>query len=255
MSKAEVVREQVFPNGYTVIGDRYSILEKALDPGESVVAESGTMMYMTPNVKMSTKFNGLALLSGEGVAKVQFTNTGSAGTERVGLATNMPMAMVIPIEMERLSNNVLNCKRGAYMASDNTVSVTPKILPARSLAACCCGGMPPIIQELRGTGFAVINAGGTVLKQDLANGQELVVSTDSVVAFTDTIGYDVRATGSVLTCCCGGQGLFNTVLTGPGTVYLQTLSYEQLIRQLVTVQASSAGAGAGAAAGAASGGG
>ncbi|KAG8463439.1 hypothetical protein KFE25_004950 [Diacronema lutheri] len=251
MSKAEVVKEQVFPNGYTVIGERYCILDKSLEPGEVVQAERGTMMYMTPNVEMSTKFNGTAILSGEPIAKVHFTNKGTA-TERVGLATNMPMAVVVPIEMDRHAG-ILNCKRGAYMASDTTVRVMPKMLPSRSCTACLCGGMPPVIQELRGTGFAVINAGGTIVKQVLAPGQELIVSSDSIVAFTDTVGFDVRQVGSLLTCCCGGEGFFNTVLTGPGTVYLQTLSYERLARQLVVVhEANSSGASAGALAAAAS---
>jgi uncharacterized protein (AIM24 family) len=246
---ATVVEQQAFPNGYTVLGTRYSVVDKALQPGEAIMAERGTMMYMSEGVSMKTKFGGAAILSGEAIAKVQFVNDKGSGTAHVGLATNMPMAMVIPIEMARHDGR-LNCKRGAFMAADPTVRVFPKFLPARSLAACCCGGMPPVIQELTGTGFAVINAGGTVLKQQLEEGQSILVSTDSIVAFTDGVGYDVRTTGSLLMCCCGGEGLFNTELTGPGTVYLQTVSYEKLTRQLVTV-VEAGGASAGFAVGAA----
>mmetsp|Transcript_29360 Transcript_29360/g.72344 ORF Transcript_29360/g.72344 Transcript_29360/m.72344 type:complete len:212 (+) Transcript_29360:303-938(+) len=205
------------------------------------------MMYMTDGLTMSTKFTGMAIFSGEAVAKVRFTNnTDSDG--HVGMATNMPMACVIPIHMEDYGGQ-LNCKRGAYMAGDETVKVGVKILPARSTAACCCGGMPPVIQGLSGSGMALINAGGTLVKKDLANGEILIIDSDSLVAFTDTIAYDVRRVGSLLTCCCGGEGMFNTSLMGPGTVWLQTLSYDRLISQLVTVrEAAAAGAAGGAAA-------
>lgn len=234
VSKAEVVKPQAFPAGYTLVGDRYTVLDKLLNPGDSIMAERGTMMYTSPGVVMRTRFNGYGAFAGEAIAKVEFTNKGEEAAH-VGLATNMPMAIVIPVEMDR-HGGLLNCKRGAYMAGDPSVRVLPKILPTASCLACCCSGMPPVIQSLRGTGFAVLNAGGTVLKKELAADEEIIVDSGSVVAFSGSVDYDVRASGNLLACCCGGEGFFNTKLTGPGTVYLQTLSYEGLARMLVTVR-------------------
>ncbi|KAJ1632599.1 tryptophan RNA-binding attenuator protein-like domain-containing protein [Pavlovales sp. CCMP2436] len=139
-------------------------------------------MCMTDGLTMSTKFTGMAIFSGEAVAKVRSTNNRDSDGH-VGMATNMPMACVIPIHMEDYGGQ-LNCKRGAYMAGDETVKVGVKILPARSTAACCYGGIPPVIQVMSGSGMALINAGGTLVK---ANGEILIIDSDSLVTFTDTI--------------------------------------------------------------------
>jgi uncharacterized protein (AIM24 family) len=187
------------------------------------------MMYMSDDVKMAARFAGWRALSGEGLAKVAYTNTG-ASDGFLGLSPNMPMAIVIPYDA---ASGNLNCKRGAFMAGPTTVKVYPKILPAKSAAACCCGGMPPIIQEISGSGTALLNAGGTLLQKELGEGEKLIVDSDSVVAFSRGVGYDVRMVGSVVTACCAGEGCFNTELTGPGTIYLQSVSYDKLARQLV----------------------
>mmetsp|Transcript_19373 Transcript_19373/g.51001 ORF Transcript_19373/g.51001 Transcript_19373/m.51001 type:complete len:208 (+) Transcript_19373:3-626(+) len=178
---------------------------------------------------MRARFAGLRLFSGEGLAKNKYTNHG-AEPGYIGLAPNMPMAIVVPLNMDELVS--MNVKRGAFMAGDETVRVRPKLLPAASCAACCCGGMAPIIQGVSGNGTALLNAGGTVLKKVLQKGEQLVVDTDSVVAFQVSVGYDVRTVGNCVTCCIGGEGCYNTELTGPGTIYLQSQSYEKLIKFL-----------------------
>lgn len=171
----------------------------------------------------------MRVFTGEPLAKLKYTNTGSQ-TGFLGLMPHMPMAMVIPYDIGPTAS--LNCKRGAFMAGDESVQVRPKLLPARSALACCCGGMPPIIQHLTGSGTALLNAGGTVMMKQLGPNEKLMVDSHSVVAFTDGIGYDVRTVGTLVTACCGGEGCFLTELEGPGTVYVQTLSYEKLLNML-----------------------
>lgn len=227
-----VVGRTQLPGQFQVMGDRYSVVNRELQPGESYQGESGVMMYMSNDVQMQARFAGWRMFSGEGLAKLSFTNRGSQ-PGFVGLSPNMPMAIVIPFDVGQAG---LNCKRGAYMSGDNSVRVFPKPLPAASCAACCCGGMPPLIQHLSGSGIALLNAGGTVVQKQLGPGERILVDSDSIVAFTDGVGYDVRQVGNFLTCCFGGEGCFNTELSGPGTVYLQSLSYEKLIRLLVRKQ-------------------
>jgi len=225
-----VMGRTILPGSFNVAGDRYSVVNKILQPGESYQGEPGVMMYMSNDVTMQANFAGWRMFSGEGLAKLSFTNRGS-GPGYLGLTPNMPMAIVLPMDMNRMRS--INCKRGAFMAGDPTVKVYPKLLPAASPLACCCGGMPPIIQQLTGAGIALVNAGGTVVARDLQPGEKLLVDSDAVVAFTDGVTYDVQQVGSPLTCCLGGEGCFNTELTGPGTIYLQSLSYEKLIKTLV----------------------
>jgi len=217
--------------GFQVVGERYSYVQKTLPPGAEFQGEPGVMAYMSDGVTMKAQFAGMRLLSGEGLAKVKYTNQGSTDGY-LGLSPNMPMAIVIPYDP--LTNGPLNCKRGVFMAGDTTVRVMPKFLPAASGLACCCGGMAPVIQEVSGHGTALLAAGGTIVTKVLGPNESILVDTNSVVAFTQAIQYDVRQVGNFMTCCFGGEGCFNTTLTGPGTVYLQSMSYEKLIRTLVT---------------------
>lgn len=216
--------------GFEVMGDRYSVLQKGLAPGETYQAEPGVMMFMSPEVKMRARFGGWRMFSGEGLAKVQFTNKGS--TEGyVGLSPNMPMAIVIAHDVTR--KGPIDCKRGVFMAGDETITVYPTFLPTLNPLACCCGGMPPIIQSVQGEGTALLAAGGTVVSKQLGPGEKIMCDSESVVAFTHGVQFKVERVGNCLTCCCGGEGCFNTVLEGPGTVYVQSLSYEKLLNMLV----------------------
>ena len=216
--------------GYAMIGERYSILSKVLKPGESFQGEHGVMCYMSESVKMKARFAGWRMFTGEGLAKLQFTNHGQ-GEAHIGLTPNMPMSIVLPYDCTR--EGPLNVQLGGFMAGDETVRVMPKVLPAANCAACCCGGMPPIIQELSGTGVAFLGAGGTVMKRTLAPGETVLVDSHSLIAFTNGINYDVQQVGNFMTCCFGGEGCFNTALTGPGTIWLQSNNFDKLINSLV----------------------
>lgn len=232
----EVISKSAAPEGYMIMGERYSVVQKILEPGASFGSEPGAMVFMSDGVRMRARWAGFRLFSGEGLAKNKYTNhSDKAGY--IGLAPNMPMAVVVPLNMDQLVS--MNVKRGAFMAGDETVRVRPKLLPAASCLACCCGGMKPIIQGVSGTGIALINAGGTVVKKSLQPGEKILIDTESVVAFQDSVGYDVQTVGGCFTCCLGGEGCFSTELTGPGDVYLQSMSYEKLIKILTKPAAPS----------------
>jgi len=240
----EVMGRVASPQGYSIAGDRYSVVNATLEPGQSMHMEPGVMMYMSDNVTMSVAFAGWRVFSGEGLSKLRLRNTGNE-TGYIGLAPNMPFAVVMPLNLSEIPGNSVNLKRGAFMAADETVKVMPKFLPAANLGAMCCGGMPPIIQNVNGSGTAFVNAAGTIIKKDLAAGESLVIDSDSLVGFTDGIGYDIQQVGNFLTCCCGGEGCYNTKLTGPGSIVLQTISYEKLVRLLVTEAGNDGGGGDG----------
>jgi len=230
-----VVGDIQCPGDFTITGKRYSVVNKVLKPNESYQGDTGTMMYMSEEVKMKTSFGGWRMFSGEGLAKNKFTNTSKDAVGYLGLTPNMPMAVIVPFRVGPEQPN-LNCKRGAFMAGDDKVRVRPKLLPASSFCAFCCGGMEPVIQSISGEGIALLNAGGTVVSRQLEPGEKLIVDTNSVVAFNDTVKYDVKRVGTCFTCCLGGEGCYNTEMTGPGVVYLQSLSYEKLIKLLVRPQ-------------------
>ncbi len=157
-----------------------------------------------------------------------YTNKGNK-EENVSLAGNMPFGVLIPLNLDE-HNGAVFAKRGAYFASDRSVSVRAKMLQAASCTACCCAGMPPVGQLISGPSgsMAFLLGSGTVMKKELADGEKILLSTEALVAFTDGMSVDVRTVGSCTTCCFGGEGCFNTVMTGPGTVYVHSFGLEKL---------------------------
>ena len=241
---ARVIRQGLVTGDVEIVGQRYTVLQKTLEPGETYLAESGSMMHMSNGVTMRAYFGGLAgiaqnVLSGEDIARVRFTNS-SQQVGYVGITPNQPMSIVVPLNLDAYGGS-MNAKRGAYIAGPETIAPQVQILPARSCLACCCGGLPPVIQSLHGSGIGFIAAGGTVVQKSLGPGERILVDTDSVLAFTNTIHYDVKRVGNCVTCCCAGEGCFNTLLTGPGDVFIQSMPYEKLLAFIVSPASAPSG--------------
>jgi uncharacterized protein (AIM24 family) len=143
----------------------------------------------------------------------------------VGLTPNFP-AKVVPINMSEVGG-ALTIKNRAFLASLNMVP-TFAYRFAGSIGAACCGGQGLILNEVQGDGTVFLNASGTILMRRLQPGERLVSDQSSVVAFSSTCQFDIKRSGGLGMLCCGGEGLFNTVLTGPGTVVLQSMPVEKI---------------------------
>lgn len=239
VSNVTALGQQTMPAGYDLIGDKYGIVARTLGPGEEFHSEPGAMVFMSEFVKLSAKFGGFfktvsQAASGEALVKVSYTNETNA-MGYVAMTPNQPFSMVVPVQMQALPGGTINVKRGAYMAGSPDVSARAKMLPAKDLTACCCGGLPPIIQEVHGTGTAFLSASGTVVARPLQAGEEIIVDSNVIVGFENTVSFEVRKVGGFMTCCFGGEGCYNTVFTGPGNVYLQSINISKLMDQLVTV--------------------
>lgn len=120
------------------------------------------------------------------------------------------------------------CKKGAYFSHIGDVSVT--IDCDCNPLTCCFGGMGMVRQKIEGNGTIFLSAGGTVLQKQLQDGERLVVDTDSVVGWQPSASLGIRTAGGCCTCCFGGEGMFNTTLTGPGHVVVQSMSFEKYKR-------------------------
>jgi len=247
VSGVQAVGPQMFPPGYDLLGDKYGIVARPLAPGETFQSEPGAMVFMSEFVKLSAKFGGIfktisQVISGEALVKVNYVNESSSAMGYVALTPNQPFSMVIPVVMPALPGGSLNVKRGAYLAGTPDIYARAKLLPAKDALACACGGLPPIIQEIKsesGDGRAFLSAAGTIVARPLLPGEEIVVDSQTIVGFENTVTFEVRNVGSFMNCCLGGEGCFNTVLTGPGNVYLQSISTDKLMSQLVTIQQDS----------------
>lgn len=233
---------------WQIVGADSQILEIAVPPSTTVITEPGTMCHVADGMSPDVEMNGCgdackrSYCAGESFFRLAYTNN-TQTPQPLGLTPNFP-AKVVPMDLSAHSG--VRVKSGAFMAAIGRD--VRFVLTMTSCAAGCCGGQGFILNELHGSGMAFLNAGGTILQKELQPGEVLLADTHSVVAFEKSVHFDVQRTGGCMVMCCGGEGLFNTKLTGPGTVWVQSLSFEKFVKEMakqVTREVNGAG-GAGA---------
>jgi uncharacterized protein (TIGR00266 family) len=224
---------------YEIRGAEMQFVEVELDPGEAAVGESGSLMFMDAGIDMDTVFGdgsaqqggifgkllgaGKRLVTGESLFTTVYTNA-SSGKKRVAFAAPYP-GKILAMNLRELGGTLL-CQRDAFLAAARGVQLG--IAFQRKLGAGFFGGEGFILQKLEGDGLAFVHAGGTIVKRELQPGQSLLVDTGCVVAFTPNVNFDIQYVGKVKTALFGGEGLFFARLSGPGTVWLQSLPFSRL---------------------------
>jgi uncharacterized protein (TIGR00266 family) len=226
---------------FQIFGTEMQFVEVYLDPGESAVAEAGSMMFMTPGIQMETVFGdgskgqqpgivgallgaGKRLLTGESLFMTVFTNGGGTGVARVAFAA--PYAgKILPMDLAKLGGELI-CQKDSFLCAAKGVSIG--IAFQKRIGAGLFGGEGFIMQRLQGDGLVFAHAGGTIQTFDLAAGETLRVDTGCLVALQPSVKYDVQLVGGVKTALFGGEGLFFATVTGPGKVWLQSLPLSRL---------------------------
>jgi uncharacterized protein (AIM24 family) len=163
---------------------------------------------------------------------VIFTNSGSTGLDSyAALTPNFPTAKVVQVVLS--DPNVggrLICQQGSYMASYGDASV--QVDCDWNLTRCCCGGMGLIRQRLVGTGTVFLASSGTMVQKVLKPGETILVDTFCLLAYADTCKMDLRRAGGILGMVGGGEGIFNTTVTGPGLVIVQSMNQAVFLQAL-----------------------
>ncbi|MFW5987357.1 MAG: TIGR00266 family protein [Methanohalophilus sp.] len=214
---------------YDIIGNDMQLVEIELDPSESVRAEAGAMMYMGQDIKMQTStggglFKGLKrMVTGESFFITSFTNEGD-GKERVAFGAPYP-GKIIPIDLAEVGGSFL-CQKDAFLCAAKGIEVG--IAFSKKIGAGLFGGEGFILQRLEGDGLAFIHAGGTIIKKELAAGETMRVDTGCLVAFSESVNYDIKLIGGFRNALFGGEGVVLATVSGPGTVYLQSLPFSRL---------------------------
>lgn len=226
---------------YKLYGDDMQFVEIELDPRESVVAEAGAMMMMSQNIQMETIFGdgskqssgggfmnklmgaGKRLVTGESLFMTLFTNTGH-GKQQVSFASPYP-GKIIPMDLSAMGGKII-CQKDAFLCAAKGVSVGIEL--QRKLGTGFFGGEGFILQKLEGDGLAFVHAGGTIIKKDLLPGETLKVDTGCLVAFTRDIHYNIEYVGNIKSAVFGGEGVFYATVTGPGSVWVQSLPFSRL---------------------------
>jgi len=224
---------------YDIRGSEMQFVEIELDPGEAAIGEAGSMMFMDAGISMDAVFGdgrqqqggllgkllgaGKRLLTGESLFTTVYVNEG-AGKKRVAFAAPFP-GKILPMDLRQLGGTLI-CQKDSFLCAARGVSLG--IALQQKLSTGFFGGEGFIMQRLEGDGLAFVHAGGTVVKRELAAGQTLLVDTGCVVAYTPSVDFEIQYVGKIKTALFGGEGLFLAKMTGPGTVWLQSLPFSRL---------------------------
>ncbi|MFT3820969.1 MAG: TIGR00266 family protein [Rubrivivax sp.] len=225
---------------FEIKGSEMQFVEIELDPGEAAVGEAGSMMFMDAGIAMDTVFGdgsggggsglfgkllsaGKRLVTGESLFTTVYTNQ-AAGKLRVAFAAPYP-GKILPMNLAQLGGTLI-CQKDAFLCAARGVQLG--IALQQKLSVGFFGGEGFIMQRLDGNGLAFVHAGGTVVRRELQPGQTLLVDTGCVVAYTPSVAFEIQYVGKVKTALFGGEGLFFAKLTGPGTLWLQSLPFSRL---------------------------
>jgi uncharacterized protein (TIGR00266 family) len=229
---------------FEIKGSEMQFVEVELDPGEAAVGEAGSMMFMDSGIQMDTVFGdgskqqsgglfgkllgaGKRLITGESLFTTVYTNQ-SVGKQRVAFAAPYP-GKILPMNLRQLGGTLI-CQKDSFLCAARGVSLG--IHFQQKLSVGFFGGEGFIMQRLEGDGLAFVHAGGTVVRRELRPGQTLLIDTGCVVAHTPDVDFEIQYVGKIKTALFGGEGLFLAKMTGPGTIWLQSLPFSRLASRI-----------------------
>ena len=206
---------------YEIKGGTFPVVVCYLDRGEQMITEKGSMVWQTPNFKMETSGGGLGKMfskafSGESMFQNIYTAQGGPGM--IAFASSFPgsiKAFCIRPEQEMIF------QKSAFLAGEAGVNLS--VFFNKKIGAGLFGGEGFIMQKLTGNGTAFAEFDGHVVEYELQPGQQIVVDTGHLAAMTGGCRMEIVSVPGVKNMLFGGEGFFNTVITGPGHVWLQTM--------------------------------
>lgn len=227
---------------YKIIGHDVQLVEVELDPGETVIAEAGAMLYMEDGISFEAKLGdgsnpragffdklltaGSRLITGESLFLTHFANQ-AWGKKHVAFSAPYP-GTIIPLDLAKMGGRIIVQKDAFLCAALGTkISITFN----KRLGAGFFGGEGFIMQQLQGDGKAFIHAGGTVIERYL-NNETLRVDTGCIVAYEPSVDFSVEQSGSLRSMVFGGEGIFLATLRGTGRIWLQSMPIRKLIAEL-----------------------
>ncbi len=207
---------------YRIIGDNLPAVICDVEPNETLITESGAMAWMSPNMKMETTSNGGfgkalgRMFSGDTLFQNRYTAQGGPG--QIAFASSFPGSIRA---VEIAPGRELIVQKRAFLASEATVELS--IHFQKKLGAGLFGGEGFIMQKLSGHGTAFIEIDGSAVEYQLAAGQSMIVDTGYLAAMDATCSMEIVTVPGIKNMFLGGEGIFNTVVHGPGKIVLQTM--------------------------------
>lgn len=215
---------------YLIEGAPLPVVICDLEAGETMVTEKGAMSWMTPNMKMETVGGGMGkmvgrMFSGESMFQNRYTAEGAPG--QIAYASSFP-GSILPFEIG--PGQEVIAQKSAFLAS--TAGVELSVAFHKKLAGGFFGGEGFIMQRLSGQGTAFLEIDGYIKEYELAAGQSMLIDTGYLAAMTGGCTMDITSVKGLKNKFLGGEGFFNTVVTGPGKIYLQSMPVNQMASTL-----------------------
>lgn len=216
---------------YQIVGDTLPAVVCNLNPGEVMITQKGGMCWMTPNMRMETSTNGGIgkafgrMFSGESFFQNRYTSEGGPGM--IAFASSFPGS----IRAFNISpGREIVVQKCGFLASENTIELS--VFFQKKISSGLFGGEGFIMQRLSGNGIAFVEFDGHVVEYDLQPGQTLLVDTGHIAALDASCRMEIKTVPGVKNMLFGGEGFFNTAVTGPGRLYLQTMPISNIAGSL-----------------------
>ena len=206
---------------YKITGEPMPVVICDLSAGESMITEKGSMVWMSPNMEMQTSAGGIGkafgrMFSGESMFQNIYTAQGGPGM--IAFASSFPGAIRA---VEITPDRPVIAQKSAFLAAEEGVELS--VFFQKKMGAGFFGGEGFIMQKLSGHGMAFLEIDGSSVEYDLGPGQQMIVDTGNLAMIDATCSIDIKSIKGVKNALFGGEGLFNTVVTGPGHIVLQTM--------------------------------
>ena len=207
---------------YEIKGTPLPVAICSLDAGETMITERGSMSWMSPNMRMeTTSSGGIGKALGRmfaGEAFFQNTYTPEGGPGMIAFASSFP-GQILPIQIQPGANMIV--QKSAFLASQ--VGVELSVHFQKKIGAGLFGGEGFIMQKLSGTGLAFVEIDGSVVDYTLQPGQSMLLDTGYLAMMDETVQMTIETVKGVKNMVFGGEGVFNTKVTGPGRIWIQTM--------------------------------
>ena len=216
---------------YKIFGENMPAVTMTLDSGESIFTQSGGMTWMSAGIRMETNMKG-GLLKGlgrmfSGDSLFIATYSASAPNQEITVASTFPGSIVA---VDPSSEDII-AQKSAFLCAQPGVTVSAHVV--KNLSAGLFGGEGFILQRLSGNGIAFLEIDGALCEKTLAPGESLIVDTGNIAAFEAKVQYEVTMVKGFKNILLGGEGLLNTRLTGPGKVWLQTMTMPGFAKRII----------------------
>jgi uncharacterized protein (TIGR00266 family) len=216
---------------YEIKGTPLPVVICELDAGESLITEKGSMSWMSPNMQMETVGGGVGkalgrMFSGESLFQNKFTAKDTKGL--IAFASSFP-GQIMALDIQPGKNMIV--QKSAFLAAQTGVELS--IHFQKKFGAGLFGGEGFIMQKLSGQGTAFVEIDGHVVEYTLQAGQSMLIDTGYLAIMEDTVSMDIETVKGLKNVFLGGEGLFNTKVTGPGRIWLQTMPISAVAKNII----------------------